>query len=58
MKNYSFKTKIIVGSDLSFKGGEGILGNEFIKSYSDLKPHVKLEKKFFFLIFLIKKFFS
>ena len=51
MKNYSFKTKIIVGSDLSLKGGEGILGNDFIKSYSDSKPHIKLKKKFFFLIF-------
>ncbi len=57
MKNYSFKTKIIVGSDLSFKGGEGILGNDFIKSYSDLKPHIKLKKKFFFLNFLNKKSF-
>ena len=57
MKNYSFKTKIIVGSDLSLKGGEGILGNDFIKSYSDSKPHIKLKKKFFFFNFLNKKSF-
>lgn len=57
MKKFLTQKKIIVGSDLSLRGGEGILGNDFIKTYSKLKPYIKLKKKLFFFNFFNKKSF-
>lgn len=57
MKKFILETKIIVASDLSLKGGEGVLGNNFIKFYSNLKPRIKLKKKFFFFNFFKKETF-